>query len=298
MAQAETGVVKTWVRSSKHMDKSALWYVDGCWVHPDEAMLSINDVAVLRGYSAFESLRTYHRRPFHLEEHLERLYRSAQLIELDIPYSRHAITEIIHKVIARNAYVHASIRILVTGGESDDGVMPSGKSVLAVLITPLAERDMERFARGIKVITSHLERVTPGAKTANYVAAIRSLKKAARHHASDALFVNEQGHVLEGTRSNFFVFRGDVLITPREGILFGVTRNTVLQLVQGRFALEERPVLLEDLPLIDEAFLTSSSKEITPVVQIDDLVIGGGKPGPRTYELEQRFIDMVEQGAF
>jgi branched-chain amino acid aminotransferase len=280
------------------MDKNALWYIDGCWVHPNEATLSINDVAVLRGYSAFESLRTYNQRPFHLEEHLERLYRSAQLIELDIPYTRRAITEIIHEIIARNTYIHASIRILVTGGYSDDGVMPSGRPVLAVLITPLAERDMERFARGVKVITSRLERITPGAKTANYVAAIRSLKEAVRHHASDALFVTEQGHVLEGTRSNFFVFRGDVLITPREGILFGVTRNAVLQLAQDRFALEERPVPLDELSQVDEAFLTSSSKEITPVVQIDDLIIGGGKPGPRTYELEQRFIEMVERGAF
>jgi branched-chain amino acid aminotransferase len=280
------------------MDKSALWYIDGCWVHPDEATLSINDVAVLRGYSAFESLRTYNRRPFHLEEHLERLYRSARLIELDIPYTRRAITEIIHEIIERNAYVHASIRILVTGGESEDGVMPLGRPVLAVLISPLAERDMERFARGIKVVTSHLERVTPGAKTANYVAAIRSLKKAARHQANDALFVNEQGHVLEGTRSNFFVFRGDVLITPRDGVLFGVTRNVVLQLAQDRFPLEERPILLEELSLVDEAFLTSSSKEITPIVQIDDLIIGNGKPGPRTYELEQRFIEMVERGEF
>lgn len=280
------------------MDKRALWYIDGCWVHPDEATLSINDVAVLRGYSAFESLRTYNRRPFHLEEHLERLYRSARLIELDIPYTRRAIKEIIHEIIERNAYLHASIRILITGGESEDGVMPLGKPVLAVLISPLAERDMERFARGIKVVTSHLERVTPGAKTANYVAAIRSLKKAARHQANDALFVNEQGHVLEGTRSNFFVFRGEVLVTPRDGVLFGVTRNIVLQLAQGRFSIEERPVLLEELSQVDEAFLTSSSKEITPIVQIDDLVVGNGKPGPRTYELEQRFIEMVERGEF
>ncbi|HZU02481.1 MAG TPA: aminotransferase class IV, partial [Ktedonobacteraceae bacterium] len=269
------------------MDKSAFWYIDGCWVHPNEASLSINDVAVLRGYSAFESLRTYNRRPFHLEEHLERLYRSAQLIELDIPYTRRAITEIIDEIIARNTYVHASIRILITGGYSEDGVMPSGRPVLAVLISPLAERDMEHFAKGIKVITSHLERVTPGAKTANYVAAIRSLKEAARRHASDALFVNDLGHVLEGTRSNFFVFRGDTLVTPREGVLPGVTRKAVLQLAQGRFAIEERPIGLDELAHVDEAFVTSSSKEITPVVQIDDLVIGDGTPGLRTYELEQ-----------
>ncbi|HEY4386581.1 MAG TPA: aminotransferase class IV [Ktedonobacteraceae bacterium] len=280
------------------MDTQAWWYVSGKWVHPHEATLSLNDVAVLRGYSAFESFRTYDRRPFHLDEHLSRLFRSAALIELEMPFTREFLAGIIQQIIERNAYKHATLRILVTGGESEDGVLPSAHPHLAVLITPLEERDMERFARGVKLITSHLTRVTPEAKTSNYVAAIRSLKQAARQGATDALFVNEQGHVLEGTRSNFFVFRGDTLITPREGILFGVTRNTVLALATGRFAIEERPILLTELSSIDEAFITSSSKEITPVVQIDDIVIGGGKPGPRTYELEQRFIDMVERGEF
>jgi branched-chain amino acid aminotransferase len=278
------------------MDTQSWWYISGSWAHPHQATLSINDVAVLRGYSAFESLRTYDRRPFHLEEHLNRLFRSAELIELEMPFTHESIAEVIRQVIERNPYNHASLRILVTGGESDDGVMPSGLPQLAVLISPLGERDMERFARGVKLITSHLMRVSPEAKTSNYVAAIRSLKQAARQHASDALFVNEQDHVLEGTRSNFFIFQGDTLITPRAGILLGVTRNTVLALAQGRFAIEERPILLSELAHVDEAFITSSSKEITPVTQIDDIIIGPGKPGPRTFELEQRFIALVEQG--
>jgi branched-chain amino acid aminotransferase len=280
------------------MEKSALWYIDGRWVHPAEATISIHDMAVLRGYSAFESVRTYDRSPFHLDEHLERLFYSAALIELDIPYTHEEIANIVCESIKRNVYKHAAIRILVTGGVSEDGMMPVGKPVLAVLITPLAERDMERFARGIKVITSSLERVMPSAKTANYVAAVRSLKAAARREAADALFVNEQGHVLEGTRSNFFIVRGEMLVTPREGVLYGVTRAVVLQLARGRFQIEERPILLDELPQIDEAFITSSSKEITPVIQIDDLVIGSGKPGPCTYELERRFIAMVEQEHF
>jgi branched-chain amino acid aminotransferase len=278
------------------MDTQSWWYVSGAWVHPHEATLSINDVAVLRGYSAFESFRTYDRRPFHLEEHLNRLFRSAEFIELEIPFTREYIAEIIQQVIERNPYKHATLRILVTGGETEDGVMPSGQPHLAVLISPLGERDMERFTGGVKLITSHLMRVSPEAKTSNYIAAIRSLKQAARQHASDALFVNEQEHVLEGTRSNFFVFRGDTLITPRAGILLGVTRNTVLALAQGRFAIEERPILLSELAHVDEAFITSSSKEITPVIQIDDIIIGSGKPGPHTFELEHRFIALVEQG--
>ena len=278
------------------MDNNAWWYVGGRWVHPDEATLSINDVAVLRGYSVFESLRTYDRNPFHLDEHLARLYRSAKLIELEIPWPREHIADVIHEIIARNSYRHATIRLLVTGGESEDTVLPSGKPTLVVMITPLGERDMERFARGYKLITTSLQRIAPEAKTANYVAAVRALKEAERQGAADALFVNERGHVLEATRSNFFIFRGDTLVTPSEGILIGVMRNVVLELARGRFPIEERPILLDELMLADEAFITSSSKEITPVVQIDDLTLGDGKPGPRTYELEQRFIEMVERG--
>lgn len=280
------------------MDKNALWYVNGRWVHPDEASISINDVGLLRAYSVFESLRTYDRRPFHLEEHLNRLDHSAELIELDIPWPRGQIADVVREVIGRNPYLHAAIRILVTGGVSEDGILPSGAQTLAVLITPLPERDMERFARGYKLITTRLQRVAPEAKTTSYVAAVRALKEAARQGAEDALFVNEQGQVLESTRSNFFIFEGDTLVTPREEVLIGITRNVVLELARGRFQVEERPILLAELAEADEAFVTASSKEIVPVVQIDDLVIGNGKPGPRTTELEQRFIDMVNRGEF
>jgi branched-chain amino acid aminotransferase len=280
------------------MDTNAWWYIGGQWVHPDMAAISINDVAVLRGYSVFESLRTYDRRPFHLDLHLTRLYRSARLIELEIPWLSEHIAEVVREIIVRNSYRHAAIRLLVTGGESEDGILPSGKPMLVVLITPLAERDMERFEKGCRLITTKLQRISPEAKTANYIAAVRALKEATRRSAEDALFVNEREHVLEATRSNFFIFHGDTLITPRRGILVGITRNIVLELARSKFIIEERPILLEELALSDEAFITSSSKEITPVVQIDDLVIGDGKSGPRTYQLEQLFIEMVERGEF
>ena len=267
-------------------------------MHPDKATISINDVAILRGYSVFESLRTYDRRPFHLDQHLTRLYHSARMIEMEIPWSGKHIADVVREIIARNTYQHAAIRLLITGGESEDGMLPSGEPILVVLITPLGERDMERFAKGCKLITTKLQRTAPEAKTANYIAAIRALKEAARRGAADALFVNEREHVLEATRSNFFIFRGDILITPRRGILIGITRNVVLELARNTFPIEERPILLEELAIADEAFITSSSKEITPVVQIDDLIIGDGKPGQHTYQLEQLFIEMVQRADF
>ena len=280
------------------MDTSAWWYIGGQWVHPDKASISISDIAVLRGYSVFESLRTYDRHPFHLDLHLMRLYRSARLIEMEIPWSSEQIASVVREIIERNTYRHAAIRLLATGGESEDGMLPSGEPMLVVLITPLGERDMDRFAEGCQLITTKLQRISPEAKTANYIAAVRALKEAVRHGAADALFVNERGHVLEATRSNFFIFRGDTLITPRRGILMGITRNVVIELARSKFTIEERPILLEELALADEAFITSSSKEITPVVQIDDLIIRDGKPGPRTFQLEQLFIEMVERAEF
>lgn len=280
------------------MDNNAIWFVDGRWVHPSEATISINDVAVLRSYCVFESLRTYSRRPFHLADHLQRLYRSAELIELDIPYTREEIAAVVYQAIERNSYTHSSLRLLVTGGVSEDGVLPSGKPVLAVLVTPLPERDMERFRRGIKVITSRMERDMPEAKTSSYLAAMRALKDAQRRGASDALYLNADGQVMEGTRSNFFVFRGDTLITPSEGVLLGITRQVILELAQGRFRVEERPIRYDELSSVDEAFISSSSREITPVTQIDDLLINRGEVGPRTTELEQRFIALVERGDF
>jgi branched-chain amino acid aminotransferase len=278
------------------MDNNAWWYIDGNWVHPEEATLSINDVAVLRGYSVFESLRTYDRHPFHLDGHLERLYRSAELIELGIPWPPPYIGDVVQEAIARNTYRHATIRLFVTGGKSEDSILPTGEPVLMVLLTPLGERDMQRFARGFKVITTYLQRIMPEAKTSNYIAAVSALKEAARRNADDALFVNAQGHVLEATRSNFFIFRGDTLVTPRDGMLIGITRNVVLELAQGLFNIEERPILLQELPHTDEAFITSTTREIVPVVQIDDLIVANGTPGRRTYELEKRFIEMIDQG--
>ncbi len=278
------------------MDSNAWWYIDGAWVHPEQASISVHDLAILRGYSAFEALRTYDRRPFHLDEHLERLTHSAELIDLDLPCTHEQLSAIIRESIARNAYRHAVVRILVTGGESEDGVMAVGKPKLLVMITPLGERNMERFARGIALITTRLQRDVPEAKTSNYTSAVRALKEAARRGADDALFVNNLEHVQEATRSNFFLFCGDTLVTPREEVLIGITRNVVLDLARGRFPIEERPILLAELAQADEAFITSSSKEITPVVRIDEHVIGSGKPGPRTTELEQRFIALIERG--
>src|SRR5260370_36724783 len=107
------------------MDNNAWWYAGGRWVHPNEATLSVNDIAGLRGYSVFESMRTYDRRPFHLEEHLLRMYRSAVLIALCFPWSPQYFPYVLPQPMSRNSYRHAGIRLSVTGGVAARLLRPS-----------------------------------------------------------------------------------------------------------------------------------------------------------------------------
>jgi branched-chain amino acid aminotransferase len=257
-------------------------YVNGNFTPLEAAYLPVQDLAILRGYGVFDFLRTYNGKPFKLPEHLTRLARSASLIHLDLPKSLEEIERIVLETLARNTLPEANIRVVVTGGVSLDSVTPAEQPSLIVLITPLHEYPAEYYEQGVRVITVEMDRYIPWAKTINYIPAIIALKQARSAGAIEALYVNPQKQILEGTTSNFFVFQGTQLITPKDNILPGVTRDVVLELAQGRFEIVQRPLTFADLAQAEEAFLTASNKEIMPVHHVDDVQIGPGKPGSHT----------------
>lgn len=264
-------------------------YINGIFVSLDEASLPVQDLAILRGYGVFDFLRTYNGKPFKLREHLRRLENSAKLILLDLPHSLEEMEAIIYDTLRRNHLPEANIRILVTGGVSADGIMPITKAGLIVLVTPPREYPVEYYEHGVKVITIEIDRYIPNAKTINYIPAIVALKKARQAGAIEALYVNRENCILEGTTTNFFVFRGNQLITPKDDILPGVTREVVLELAQEKFEIIEYPLAIDDLSGVDEAFICASNKEIMPVRQVNDLQIGNQTPGPNTQLLMDRF---------
>ncbi|HAJ59662.1 MAG TPA: amino acid aminotransferase, partial [Cyanobacteria bacterium UBA8543] len=180
-------------------------------------------------------------------------------------------------------------RIVVTGGSSTDFITPLGQPSLMVMVTPVSEYPSEYYRQGIKVITVQIERSIPTAKSLNYISAIGALQQAKLINAVEALYINQQGHVLEGTTTNFFVFRGSQLITPKENVLNGITRNVVLELAENRFEIVEQPIYLSELSSCDEAFITATNKEIMPVVQVDELPISKGKSGENTQLLMHLF---------
>ncbi len=264
-------------------------YLNGQYVALDQACLPVNDLGIVRGYGVFDFLRTYKGVPFKLREHVQRLQNSAKLIGLSLPWSTEEIEAIAQDTLSKNNLPEANIRIVVTGGSSTDFITPLGQPSLMVMVTPVSEYPSEYYRQGIKVITVQIERSIPTAKSLNYISAIGALQQAKLINAVEALYINQQGHVLEGTTTNFFVFRGSQLITPKENVLNGITRNVVLELAENRFEIVEQPIYLSELSSCDEAFITATNKEIMPVVQVDELPISKGKSGENTQLLMHLF---------
>ena len=273
------------------------YYIDGDFVPADRAMLPVNDLAVLRGFGVFDFLRTYGGRPFHLLDHIQRLKQSAEQIGLRCPWSVEEIESIVGQTLQRNNYQEANIRILVTGGTSQDFITPEGKPRLIVMVTPLITMPAEWYEQGIKIITASVERLVPGAKSIDYIPAILALQRAFQNSAVEAVYLDGADNVLEGTTSNVFMFDSGKFVTPNRDILGGITRKVVLGLVQTRFAVELRDIALKELLAADEVFLCSSNKEIVPVVKVDDTVIGDGKPGRHTSEVMAMFAEYTQQWA-
>lgn len=275
----------------------AEYYVDGRYLPAEQAVVPADDLAVLRGYGVFDFLRTYGGKPFFLREHLRRLRRSARQILLDCPWSLETLEEIVMETLRRNHLDEANIRIVLTGGSSPDSITPPAKPRLVVMVTPLWQAPEWWRRRGIKVITVPAARYLPTAKTINYIPAIMALRRAAEQDAVEAIYCDEDGRLQEGTTSNFFLFFGDTLATPGKNVLEGVTRGVVAEIAADRFPLEQRDIRKTDLLEASEAFLTSSNKEIVPIVRWDELTIGDGKPGERTQRMLQAFRQYTAQYA-
>lgn len=271
-----------------------VFYIDGRYVDREDALIPITDLAVLRGYGVFDFLRTYNGQPFHLEAHVDRLFRSAEAIDLILPWTRAEVADIILETLARNDHAESNVRIVVTGGDAVDFLNPEDRPRLAVLVTPARPPADHYYTDGAKIITVRDMRYLPRSKSLNYIPAIRALKRARAVGAVEAIYVDPDSHALEGTTTNLFAFYEDTLVTPPEdGILPGITRGVVLELMAGIHQIEERPLNLDMLYSADEVFITASNKQIMPVVQVDDVVIGAGIPGEQTRRVMALFAEMT-----
>ncbi len=267
----------------------AIYYVDGRFVPSHEAVIPVDDLAVLRGFGICDIMRTFNGMPYFLDEHIKRLMASGEKIGLSLPWTMDEIKAIVRETLKKNLQTaEANIRIVITAGSSPDFLTPSGTPRLIVMVTPIKKLPQEWYTKGVKVITIVQERPLAGAKVTAYIPAAMALKQAQKSGAVEAVYINSQNQALEGTTSNLFAFFGQTLVTPpSKGILKGITRQLILSLAEDLFQIEKKTVLLDQLLTADEVFITGTNKGVVPVIQINDTLISKGKPGKNTKKLIQ-----------
>jgi branched-chain amino acid aminotransferase len=278
--------------------------VDGRLTGERDAVVSVFDHGFLFGEGVYEVLRTYRQRPFLYEPHMRRLRASADRLALAIPTSDAEIRDRITATIAAAQLpAEAYIRLLVTRGVGEIGYDPTTclAPTIVVIVKPHTELAPEAYSNGVSialvsVVRNHPESVNPIIKSNNLLNNALAMQQAYRRGAAEALMKNHRGEIAECAMSNIFVVTGGAVRTPpiSAGLLAGVTRAFVLELAAktGIRAFEET-LRDEDIASAEEMFFTSTTREIVPVVRVDDRVVGTGRPGPVTLRLRAAFAEAL-----
>lgn len=274
-------------------------WINGQLFDKEHAKISVYDHGLLYGDGVFEGLRSYGGKVFRLEQHLDRLWKSAKAIWLEIPITKEALAKAVNDTLAANGIKDGYIRLVVTRGAGALGLDPNKCSdpQVIVIADKIALYPAEFYEQGLTIITAstvrnHPAALSPRIKSLNYLNNIMAKIEGLQAGCVEALMLNHKGEVAECTGDNIFLVSGGQLYTPPldAGILEGITRDAIIELArEAGFAVHEVAQTRHDVFIADEVFLTGSAAEVIPVVKVDSRVIGDGKPGPITRDLTKRF---------
>ena len=278
---------------------TSLASVNGTITPAEEARVSVLDNGFTYGDSVYEVLRTYGGRPFEPGRHFRRLRRSAARLGFDVPAADAQLLAQVDALLARAPGGESYIRIIVTRGVGDcsynfDRVQ--GPTVVMIQ-KPLPPYPARHYEEGIRVAAvdvrrNHPRALDPAIKSSNLLNNILAVREAQSRGAEEPVLLNQEGFLAEGASTNVFAGRGATLLTPplSAGILAGITREVVLELVAGLgIPCREQPLHVEDLLGADEAFMTSTTREVVPVRQVDESLVADGRPGPLTLRVMRAF---------
>lgn len=276
----------------------AVHFLNGKFVGEDGLLMPIRDLGFARGYAVFDFFITYPtHRPFMLDAHIDRLFNSAKLIELDVPWKKSTVRQWVLDTLSKNRDTsEKAIKIILSGGISQSLAQEAPTSI-AILIDPRHEFPAEYYERGVGVITSKFMRYTPRAKTNNYIEGARMMQLAKKTGAVEPLYWDDT-QVFEGASCNVFAVIDGALRTPRSNILPGVTRDVLLKILKIDMPILEEDFTLPQLLGASEVFLTASNKEVMPVVKIDDATVGDGRVGKTTKRAMEQFRDFTHSDAW
>lgn len=264
--------------------------INGNILDTDDANISISDLGLLRGYGVFDFFRVEDNVPLFIDDHIDRFYSSAEVLRLKIPFTKTKLKEHILEIVLLNRLTFSGVRLLLTGGEAEDGYTP-GQPNLIITQELVKRPDDAVYQAGVKLIKHEFERELPEVKTTGYLTSIWLQDQMAKTGAVDVVYYSK-GLVAELSRSSIFIVRADgVVVTPGKNVLAGVTRKNVLEIAKNQYDIQLADVTLEDLDKANEVFITSTIKRIVPVVQIEDKTYGEGMPGRITKALSDKLMD-------
>jgi len=278
-------------------------YIDGEYYLKNDAKISVFDHGLLYGDGVFEGIRVYDGYVFKLDDHLNRLYESAKSIELNVPLSKTEFKEAILEILRKNKLKDAYLRVVVTRGIGDLGLNPTScpKPSIIIIADYLAPLFEGKNATAIIASTRRnaITAVNPMIKSLNYLNNVLARIEANKAEANEAIMLNQNGTIAEGTGDNVFIVKNGKLITPpaTAGALEGVTRRVIMKLAQEEgIDVSEREISAHELYNADEAFLTGTAAEVAPLVEVDGKKIGSGKCGPVTTRLIEKFKAIRKTG--
>jgi branched-chain amino acid aminotransferase len=281
-----------------------LIYVNGEFVTKDKAVVSVYDHGFLYGDGVFEGIRAYNGNVFRLKEHIVRLYESAKSIMLEIPHTFEEIEQIVVETLKRNQLSSGYIRLVISRGKGNLGLDPRSCPTPSVICIAeqLALFPAELYETGIEVISASYRRnrsdvLSPKTKSLNYLNNILVKIEANQAGVPEALMLNDQGYVAEGSGDNIFLVKDGVISTPPGyvGALVGITRNAIMEVATKLgYEVKEDVFTRHDVYIADEVFLTGTAAEVIAAVKIDGRVIGDGTPGAVTNEILKGFREIVE----
>jgi len=274
-------------------------YLNGELVPEDEAKISVFDHGLLYGDGVFEGIRAYDGYVFKLDDHLDRLYRSARAINLDIPLDEREMEDAILQTLRANGFDEAYIRPIVTRGKGSLGLdIESCTDPSVVIISKEWEAlyGPELYEEGLNLLTTSIrnqpkEGLPPTVKHLNYLTNVLALMQANTWGADEALMLDTNGNVSEGSADNVFVYRkGTVYTPPVINNLPGITRGVVVDILKDLgHQVEEEDLGLAEVLTADEVFLSGTAAEVAPVAEIDGREIGTGKPGQLALKVKEEF---------
>lgn len=288
-------------------DHNSLIWLDGQWLPASEAKVSVLTHTLHYGYGCFEGIRAYETAAgpalFRLPEHLRRLEDSACILAIDMPFDRATLTEACREVVARNGLNSAYVRPLVFLGDEKLGVDPAGaKTHVMVAAWPWGTYlGGKALQAGIRVRVSSYARHHPNVQMCRakaisaYANSILSVREARRDGYDEAILLDTEGYVAEGSSENLFIVRDGELLEPETtSALDGITRRTASTLAcEAGLSVRAKRLTRDEVYCADEVFFTGTAAEITPVVEVDARRIGNGQPGPITRRLQQAYFAAV-----